>query len=74
MDEDLTGNLNTALDNEISMVTTKLMNLEEREKHREAEMAEMRRMMIDQHNLIKKLLLNINKMKKATNMSTPLTE
>lgn len=47
LDMDVIQNLNTSLVNEISMVKTKLINLEERERHREVEKEEMRKMLFD---------------------------
>lgn len=47
LDQDVIHNLNTALANELSMVKTKLMKLESREKHMEVEMNEMRKLLVD---------------------------
>lgn len=54
--EDVIRNLNTSLGNELSMVKTKLINLETREKHMEEEMAKMRKMILDQQSLIKNII------------------
>lgn len=48
------------------MVKTKLVNLEEREKHREVKMEEIRRILFEQQALTKRLLTELNEMKNAT--------
>ncbi|KAK1424335.1 hypothetical protein QVD17_19662 [Tagetes erecta] len=56
LDEDEILNLKTSLENQFSMVKTKLGNLEERERHREAGMEDIRKLVVDQQCLIKKIL------------------
>jgi len=48
LDEDVIQNLDTSLANELSMVKTKLINVEERERHREAEIRDLRKLTLDQ--------------------------
>lgn len=43
LDEDVIRNVNTSLTNELSMVKTKIINLEAREKHRKEEMSDMKK-------------------------------
>lgn len=74
LDMDVIRNLKPSLDNELSMVKTKIINLEKREKHQEVEMEEMRRMLFDQHALIKRLLTELSEYMNGTNTSTPLRE
>lgn len=73
-DKDVTQNLKTSLANEMSMLKTKLMNMEEWEMHREVEMEEIRRMIFDQQSLMKRLLIEMSDMKKGTDTTTTLTE
>lgn len=66
LDEDVIRNVNTSLANDLGMIKTKLMNMEECERHREAEMEDMRKTILDQRVLIKKLLIELNEVKKET--------
>ncbi|KAK1407771.1 hypothetical protein QVD17_39398 [Tagetes erecta] len=74
LDEDVIRGLNTSLANELSIVKTKLMNLEKRERHYETEMEDLRKIVLDQHCLIKKLLSDLNEVKKETKVGTTETE
>ncbi|KAK1406292.1 hypothetical protein QVD17_41585 [Tagetes erecta] len=74
MDEDVIRGLNTSLANELSMVKTKLMNVEERERHRESEMEDLSRIVLDQQVLIKKLLVELNEVKKEMKVGIPDSE
>ncbi|KAK1428032.1 hypothetical protein QVD17_16859 [Tagetes erecta] len=74
LDEDVIRGLNTSLANELSMVKTKLMNLEERERHRESEMEDLRKIVLDQQCLIRKLLLELNEVKKEVKVGNTKTE
>ncbi|KAK1427987.1 hypothetical protein QVD17_16787 [Tagetes erecta] len=74
LDEDVIRGLNTSLANELSMVKTKLMNVEERERHKESEMEDLRKIVLDQQVLIKKLLVELNEVKKEVKVGVPESE
>jgi len=74
LDEDVIRGLNTSLANELSMVKTKLINVEERERHRESEMNDLSKIVLDQQVLIKKLLMELNEVKKEVKVGIPDTE
>ncbi|KAK1411667.1 hypothetical protein QVD17_38224 [Tagetes erecta] len=74
MDEDVIRGLNTSLPNELIMVKTKLINLEERERHRETEMEDMQKLVLDQQCLINKILIELNEVKKETKVGETVTE
>ncbi|KAK1428022.1 hypothetical protein QVD17_16847 [Tagetes erecta] len=74
LDEDAIRGLNTSLANKLSLVKTKLMNVEERERHMESEMGDLRKIVLDQQVLIKKLLVELNEVKKEVKVGVPETK
>ncbi|KAK1431949.1 hypothetical protein QVD17_08767 [Tagetes erecta] len=74
LDEDVIRGVNTSLANELSMIKTKLINAKERERHKESEMDDLRRIVLDQQVLIKKLLTELNEVKKEVKIGNVETE
>jgi len=74
LDEEVIRGLNMSLANELSRVETKLINMEERERHRESEMEDLRKIVLDQQCLIKKLLTELNEVKKEVKVGETETE